>query len=395
MKIALVHDYLTQFGGAERVLEAFHEIWPDAPIFTSLYDPAALPTHWRSWDIRESVLSRIPGARHHHRALLPLYPLAFAAFQRQLADYEIVLSDTSAWAHQAGTNRQVRITYCHSPSRFLWGDEAYLTPARIPVPVRGVMDLGFGGLRWLDHRAAGELDVVVANSRAVAGRIEHVWGRAASVVYPPIQIDRFTPAEPAGIEPFALVVSRLVPHKRIELVIDACTATGRPLKVVGGGPAEERLRRRAGPSVEFLGQCSDGETADLMSRCQVFVLPGQEDFGITAVEAQAAGRPVVAYRGGGAVESVIEGQTGLFFDEPTGSSLSAALELADRTAWSAVACRTNAIRFGTPRFKEAISDIVDAAWRDRSSGDPLWSTGRYSNLRRQRSERRDWHRERM
>ncbi len=369
MKIALVHDYLTQFGGAERVLEAFHEIWPDAPIFTSLYDPAAFPRHWRSWDVRESVLGRIPGARHHHRALLPLYPLAFAAFRRELADYDIVLSDTSAWAHQAGTNRQVRIGYCHSPSRFLWGDEAYLTPARIPAPVRRVMDLSFGGLRRLDQHAAGELDVVVANSRAVARRIERVWARTASVVYPPIRIDRFTPAEPAGIEPYALVVSRLVPHKRIDLAIDACTATGRPLKIVGSGPAEERLRRRAGPSVEFLGQCSDEETADLMSRCQVFVLPGQEDFGITAVEAQAAGRPVVAYRGGGAVESVIEGQTGLFFDEPTAASLSAALELADRTTWSAEACRSNTIRFGTPRFKEAMFEIVEATWRQHPLGD--------------------------
>lgn len=366
MKIALVHDYLTQFGGAERVLDAFHEIWPDAPIFTSLFDPAAFPAHWRSWDIRESILGWIPGARHHHRALLPLYPLAFGAFQRRLANYDVVLSDTSAWAHQAGTNRQLRIAYCHSPSRFLWGDEAYLTPARIPAPVRKAMDLSFSGLRRLDRRAARELDVVVANSEAVAGRIERVWGRTARVIYPPIQIDRFTPAEPLDIEPYALVVSRLVPHKRIDLAVDACTASGRPLKVVGSGPAEQRLRYRAGPSVEFLGQCSDQETADLMSRCRVFILPGQEDFGITAVEAQAAGRPVVAYRGGGAVESVIEGQTGVFFDEPTASSLSAALELADRTFWSAEACRTNAIKFGTPRFKEAMSDIVEAAWRGRS-----------------------------
>ncbi len=365
MKLALVHDYLTQFGGAERVLEAFHEIWPDAPIFTSLFEPTAFPSHWRSWDIRESILGRIPGARHHHRELLPLYPLAFAAFQRELAGFDVVLSDTSAWAHQAGTDKQLRIAYCHSPSRFLWGDEAYLTPARIPAPVRKVMDLSFGGLRRLDRRAAGELDVVVANSRAVAGRIERVWGRTASVIYPPIQIERFTPAQPAEIGPYSLVASRLVPHKRIDLAIDACTASGHPLKVVGRGPTEERLRQRAGPSVEFLGQCSDEATADLMSRCQVFILPGQEDFGITAVEAQAAGRPVIAYHGGGALESVIEGQTGLFFNEPTASSLTAALELAGRTTWSAVACRTNALRFGTPLFKASMSEIVDAAWRSR------------------------------
>ena len=361
MKIALVHDYLTQSGGAERVLEALHEAWPKAPIFTSLYDPAAFPRHWRHWDIRESPLGRIPGARHHHRALLPLYPLAFASFRRELADYDVVLSDTSAWAHQAGTDRQTRITYCHSPSRFLWGDESYLTPARIPVPVRRAMDVGFGGLRWLDRRAARDLDVVVANSHAVAERVERLWRRSARVVYPPIQTERFSPVEPDEIEPYALVVSRLVPHKRIDLAIDACTATGRPLKIVGSGPADERLRKRSGPSVEFLGQCSDEETARLMSHCRVFILPGEEDFGITAVEAQAAGRPVVAFQGGGALESVIEGQTGVFFAEATSGSLAKALDIADHTSWSAAACRENALRFGTARFKQEMTQIVDSA----------------------------------
>ncbi len=363
MKIALVHDYLTQSGGAERVLEALHEVWPDAPIFTSLYNPAAFPNHWRSWDIQESFLGRIPGARHHHRALLPLYPLAFASFRRELAAFDVVLSDTSAWAHQAGTSAQLRIAYCHSPSRFLWGDETYLSPARIPAPVRKAMDIGFGGLRWLDRRAARNLDVVIANSHAVAHRVEQVWGRSAGVVYPPIQTERFDPARPDEIEPYALIVSRLVPHKRIDLAVDACTATGRPLKVVGSGPAEERLRQRAAATVVFLGQRSDEETADLMSRCQVFILPGQEDFGITAVEAQAAGRPVVAYRGGGALESIIEGQTGVFFTDQTPESLAAALAIADRTIWSADACRSNAMRFATPRFQQEMLEIVQSALR--------------------------------
>ena len=376
MKIALVHDYLTQSGGAERVLEALHGIWPDAPIFTSLWDSAAFPDHWRSWDIRESPLGRIPGARHHHRALLPLYPLAFASFRRELADYDVVLSDTSAWAHQAGTKRQVRIAYCHSPSRFLWGDESYLSPARIPAPIRKAMDIGFGSLRWLDRRAAQDLDVVVANSHAVAERVEQVWGRSASVVYPPIQTERFTTAPPDEIEPYALVVSRLVPHKRIDLAVDACTTTGRPLKVVGSGPAEERLRHRAGPSVEFLGQCTDEVTARLMSRCQAFILPGQEDFGITGVEAQAAGRPVVAFRGGGALESVVEGETGVFFTENTPDALATALVIADRTAWSADACRANALRFGTARFQQRMIQIVDDAVRVHEERPPRrWVTG--------------------
>ena len=363
MRVALVHDYLTQFGGAERVLDALHEIWPEAPIFTSLFEPAAFPEHWRTRDIRESVLGHIPGARHHHRALLPLYPLAFAAFRRQLADYDVVLSDTSAWAHQAGTPGQLRIAYCHSPSRFLWGDETYLTPARIPAPVRRAMNAGLGPFRWQDRRAARQLDVVVANSRAVAGRIEAVWGRTSEVVYPPVDTHRFTSAPPSEIEPFALVVSRLVPHKRIDLAVDACTATGRPLRVVGSGPAETGLRRRAGPTVEFLGRRSDGETADLMRRCRLFILPGQEDFGITAVEAQAAGRPIVAFRGGGALESVIDGQTGILFDEQRPEVLAEALDIAELITWSAEVCRANAERFATPRFKAEMAAIVDGAWQ--------------------------------
>ncbi len=367
MRIALVHDYLTQSGGAERVLEALHGIWPDAPVFTSLYDPAAFPPHWRGWDVRESALGRIPGARHNHRLLLPLYPLAFASFRRELAGYDVVLSDSSAWAHQAGDRAQVRISYCHSPSRFLWGDESYLQPARIPTAVRRAMDIGFGALRRLDRRSARELDVVLANSAAVAGRIARVWGRTADVVYPPVQIERFTPAPPGLIEDYALVVSRLVPHKRIDLAVDACTATGRPLRVVGSGPAEERLRRRAGPSVEFLGQRTDPETAELMRRCRMFILPGQEDFGITAVEAQAAGRPVVAFGAGGALESVIDGRTGVLFGEQTVAGLTAALDAADRWEWSADACRDNALRFAASRFQREIRDIVEATWRDRPS----------------------------
>lgn len=363
MRVALVHDYLTQYGGAERVLEVLHGIWPEAPVFTSLYDPAALPDHWRSWDIRESVLARLPAARLHHRALLPLYPSAFALFRRQLQSYDVVLSDTSAWSHRAGSAANVRVAYCHSPARFLWRDATYLSATGIPAPLRAGLDIAMTPYRWLDRRAASHLDAIVANSEAVADRIEAAWRRrATTVIHPPVDLDRFPALRARPHEGFALMVSRLVPHKRVDLAVDACTATGRRLVVVGSGPAEADLRHRAGPGVTFAGQLSDEETARLMSRCAMFLLPGQEDFGITAVEAQAAGRPVVAFGGGGALETVIDGETGLFFPEPNAISLADAMARADAIDWSPDRCRANAARFDTGRFVEAMREVVERTW---------------------------------
>jgi glycosyltransferase involved in cell wall biosynthesis len=360
VRVALVHDYLTQYGGAERVLDALHELYPDAPVFTSVLDLGALPEHYQTWEIRESGMARLPGVNRYHRALLPLYPPAFRGFHDQLKDFDVVLSDSSAWAHHArGRDDALHLCYCHSPARFLHRDANYLEPAKLPKPATLLLPPVLAGLRTLDQRAARQVDTYVANSRTVADRISRAYDRNACVVYPPVDIERFVADEPVETEPWFLAVSRLVPHKRIDLAVEACTRVGIPLKVVGTGRAMEDLQGRAGPTVEFLGWQSDASVADLLRKCQAFILPGAEDFGITAVEAQAAGRPVIAYGAGGALESVIDGETGLFFTEPTVHSLQQAMERFARTTWNPEHIRANAQRYSRSRFQQEIAGIVE------------------------------------
>lgn len=364
MRVALAHDYLTQYGGAERVLDVLHETWPDAPILTSIFEPAAFPPEWRTWPVRESFMGKLPAVAKVHRALLPLYPVAFATLGRSLRAIDALVSDSSAWAHHTPAPAgAVHVCYCHSPARFLWKDPNYLGPARIPGPLRPLAEVVFAGLRKLDVRAARRVDQYVAGSRAVAARVREAYGIVAPVVYPPVDVERFQlPPSTPDPEPedWYIVISRLVPHKRIDLAVQAFTEMGRPLKIVGDGRAAERLKAQAGPTVEFLGWRSDDEVADLLRRSRGLVLPGVEDFGITAVEAQAAGRPVIAFDAGGARESVIAGETGLFFPEATAPSLSAAIRRADAIAWDPAKARANAARFSADRFRREIVDIVEA-----------------------------------
>jgi glycosyltransferase involved in cell wall biosynthesis len=359
VRVALVHDYLTQYGGAERVLDALHELYPDAPVFTSVLDLSALPEHYQTWEIHESGMARLPGVNRYHRALLPLYPPAFRSFHKRLSEFDVILSDSSAWAHHArGRDDALHLCYCHSPARFLHRDANYLEPAGLSKPARLLLPPLLAGLRTLDRRAARRVDTYLANSRTVADRIRNAYDRDACVVYPPVDVERFFADELPLADPWFLAVSRLVPHKRIDLAVEACTRAGIPLKVVGTGRSMEQLKSMAGPTIEFLGWQSDEAVADLLRRCQAFILPGAEDFGITAVEAQAAGRPVIAYGAGGALESVIDGETGLFFSEPTATSLQQTMERFTRMAWNRDHIRSNAGRFNRSRFQLEIADVV-------------------------------------
>jgi glycosyltransferase involved in cell wall biosynthesis len=353
-RVALVHDYLTQYGGAERVLDALHEMFPGAPVFTSIVDYNALPERFRTWDIRTSPLQWVPGADSYYRAGFPLFPLLFRTFGRALREFDLVIADSSAWAHGVRVRRDAKlICYCHSPARFLYRDRDYLEPARLPFGVRQVADGLFAGLRRIDRRNARRVDLYLANSGNVARRIRDVYGISAPVVYPPIELERFRGdfGEP---EDWFLVVSRLVPHKRIDLAIEACNRLGRRLKVVGDGRDRARLEGMAGTTIEFLGSLGDAATIELYRRCRAFILPGAEDFGMTAIEAQAAGRPVIAYGRGGALESVIEEQTGLFFRESTSESLAEAIERFESVVWRPGLSYRNADRYGRARF---IADI--------------------------------------
>ncbi len=356
MRVALVHDYLTQYGGAERVLAALHDRFPEAPVHTSLYVPEHLPATFRAWDIRTSPLARLPGADRTHRVWLPLYPAIFRQIGRQLRDVDLVISDSSAWAHHADPGPDVpHICYCHSPARFLYGDRHYLGPARIPAPLRPATGALFAGLRTLDQRAARRVTRYVANSAAVASRLRAAYGIDAEIVYPPVDTERFRPVTPRPAEEFFLVVSRLVPHKRVDLAVRTCSEAGIPLKVVGDGRARVGLERLAGPTVELLGGLEDAAVVDLLQRCRALILPGVEDFGMTAVEAQAAGRPVVALAGGGALETVIPGETGVLFAEPTVASLRRALTEAAAVEWDTARIQTHAERFNRARFVNGIN----------------------------------------
>jgi len=365
----LVHDYLTQMGGAERVLAALHDLFPDATVWTSLVDREVLPPEWAEWDIRSTpgVAARVPA--RHHRWLLPVYPHTFAAIGRVLPpDLDLLVSDSSAWAHHAIPPPGVpHLCYCHSPARFLWGDAAYLGPARLPGVARPALGAVFAALRRGDRRAAARVTRFLANSATVARRIEAAWGVVAPVVYPPVELDRFAGDHGPPGEGF-LVVSRLVPHKRVDLAIAACALAGVPLTIIGTGRDESRLRATAPPGVEVLGGLDDAAVAAAMGRCRALIVPATEDFGITAVEAQAAGRPVVALGVGGALETVIPGETGILFPEPTAASLAAALRDVPRIDWDPARCRANATRFHPDRFRSAIAHHTEDLTGQRPDG---------------------------
>ena len=365
MQVALVHDYLTQYGGAERVLEVLHRMYPQAPVFTSLYDADHLPDDLRSWDIRTSPIAKLFGAEQTHRLWTPFYPQIFSGLGKMIpAGTDVVIADSSAWSHHAAPRSadMPLISYCHSPARFLYGDRDYLGAARMGA-LRPLANGVFSALRYQDQRAAKRVTHFIANSNAVRDRIRRVYDRDAEVIYPPIDSERFRPATNVQPEDWYLVVSRLVPHKWIDRAVRASTAANVPLKVIGSGRAEAELRAMAGSTVEFLGELSDAAVVDHMQRCKALILPGVEDFGMTAVEAQAAGRPVIAAGAGGALESVIDGVTGWHFD-PADENELVALLLQDRV-WDSARIQQHAAGFGVDAFQANIRASVDRVMAGR------------------------------
>lgn len=362
MRVAIVHEWLTNLAGSERVLLAMHELWPTAPIYTALYAPAALPPEFGPdhLDVRTSWLQRLPGATRRWRWLLPLMPSAFESFD--LGDAEVVLSSSHACAKGVITSAGTcHICYCYTPIRYLWEmPHEYLAEAG-PF-ARWLLPAVQRRLRLWDYAAAQRVDRFVAISEVVRRRIAKHYRRRAEVIYPPVDTSRFQPAQRR--EEYFLVVSRLVGYKRIDLAAAAFAKLGLPLKIVGVGPEEDRVRAAAGPTVEFLGWQSDAVVGELYAHARGLVFPGVEDFGLTPVEAQAAGCPVIAYRGGGACETVAEGDTGLFFEEPTAESLAAAVRRFCERDWSATLCVANARRFDTSVFSARLRAFVEQAWAE-------------------------------
>jgi len=347
-EVAIVHDYLNQRGGAERVVVELGSMWPDAPIYTSLYRPESTFPQCRELDVRTTFLNRLPVDRHF-RMLFPLYPAAFRSLGT--IDADLVLSSSSGWAHSVRTSgRAFHAVYCYTPARWLYGGE-YMN-ASLAQRILGPFRRGF---REWDRREARRPDLYIAISELVRERIRIRYGRDAPVVYPPVDVGRFRPT-PRGDR--LLVVSRLLPYKRVDVVVDAATRAGIGLDIVGQGPSLPDLRARAGPTVRFHERLSDAEVTELFEGCRAFCLPGCEDFGITAVEANAAGKPVVAFGCGGALETLEEGVTGAFFDEHSVDSVLDAVRRSEAIAASPELIAERARRFSPEAFRERLVGVL-------------------------------------
>jgi len=381
LRAVLVHDWLTGMRGGEKVLEALAELFPRAPIYTLVHRPGSVSPAIEGHPIVVSWLGRLPGAASYYRRLLPLYPQAIAALQLPPAD--LVLSSSHAAAKAVRKPRgALHVTYCHTPMRYLWDLYAdYFGKGRAGLATRTGMHLFKGRLRRWDVASAAGVDHWIANSANVQERIRRLYGREAVVLHPFVDLAHFRPLAPARLPPAAqrrfLVVSALVPYKRIELAIAAAARLGRGLDVVGVGPEKSRLARAAaesGADVRFFGWLPDGELAAIYAQAAACLMPGEEDFGIAPLEAMAAGRPVVAWARGGALETVVEGETGLFFQEPDPEALAAAMHRASEMTWDPARLRARAEQFSRPHFlaraRELLSGWLAGAGRgvDRSHG---------------------------
>ncbi len=355
MKLAIIHDYLNQYGGAERVLEKLHELFPEAPIYTSIYDPSAMPAEYRRWEIHTSFMQRLPGVMGHHQLFLPFYPLAFEGFD--LSEYDVVLSNSSAWCKGVHTPpTTLHLSYCLTPMRWVWNYREYVQRERFGKPIRLALPLMMNWLRLWDRVTADGVDQFATISRTVAARVAKYYRRDSVVIYPPVDTTSFQISE--DHDDYFLVVSRLIPYKRIDLVVEAFNRLGLPLVIIGDGRDRAALQARAKPNIRFLGKVSDEEARRYYSRCRAFLFPGEEDFGITPVEAQAAGRPVIAYAGGGALDTVADGVTGRLFYPQTAEALAEAVASFDEAGYDPAAIRRNAERFDSSSFKRDLLQWV-------------------------------------
>ena len=349
-RIALVHDRLEQNGGAERVLLALHSIFPEAPIYTPIWN-RAIVTAFEGCDVRTSWMQHLPAVYKLPRLYAALYPIAFASLR--LTEFDLVISLTSSFAQGVRTNgSRLHVCYCHSPANFVWRPQAYfLNPAARTLA---------GPLRvWLkawDRWAARQPDIYIATGRSVADRVKTFYHRDASIIAPPVDRKWFTRHK---ADDFYLVAARLVPHKRVELAIKACARLGVPLVVVGRGRSQVRLKKMAGSAVRFLGHVPDDELRDLYSRARAVLVPSEEEFGLVALEAQAAGTPVIAFDRGGATETVVDGVTGVRFTPQTVDGLVESIKRFDAYSWDRTTIQSNAARFDEGRFRREFLALLE------------------------------------
>ncbi|MFC3771461.1 glycosyltransferase [Paenibacillus sp. GCM10012303] len=356
MKIAIIHDYLNQYGGAERVLEIFMEMFPEAPIYTMVSDLSKMPEKFQKADIRTSFIQKIPFSKNHYKKMLSLFPIAVEQFD--LRGYDVILSSSSAFAKGVITNpNQLHICYCYTPMRYVWDLYHQYMNEDITNPIfKFALPRVLHKIRMWDQLTAQRVDHFIADSKSISRRINKYYGRDSEVIYPPVNLDQFYRSDTIG--DYYLIVSRLIPYKRIDIVIQAFNELNLPLVIIGDGYDRKRLEAMAGPSVKLLGFQSDEVIAEYYSKCKCFILGGEEDFGITPLEAQASGRPVIAYRKGGALETVKENQTGLFFDHSTPESVIAAVRQIETMNFDSNQIQAHANEFSTTTFKQKIMDFI-------------------------------------
>jgi glycosyltransferase involved in cell wall biosynthesis len=357
MKVALVHDWCTGMRGGEKCLEVLCEIFPEAPIYTLLHNKGTMSSVIERHTIITSFIDGLPAKATQYRKYLPLFPFAMAQFD--LSEYDLVVSTSHAVAKNVRVrNGAVHICYCFTPMRYVWDMyNHYFGKGQAGLPVRIAMKLIAPLLRWWDVKTAANVTYFIAISEEIRKRIRAHYRRDAEMIYPPVDIEQFRLSTES--EDFYLIVSALVPYKRVDLAVEAFNANGKRLIIAGTGPESGKLRSIAGPNIEFLGWQSDDELAQLYARCNALIFPGVEDFGIVPLEAQASGKPVIAFGQGGALETIVDGITGVFFDRQTADSLQEAIHRCSLIKFNPHAIRDHAVRFSRTNFRQNIGRSID------------------------------------
>jgi glycosyltransferase involved in cell wall biosynthesis len=367
-RIAIVHEWFTSMRGGEKCVEALREVFPESDVFGLLHIPGSVSPTIERGGIHTSFIQHLPGAAVHYRRYLPLFPAAVERFD--MRGYDLVISSNHCVAKGVNVpSGALHVCYCHTPMRYIWSlyDE-YFGKGRAGLVTRTGMRLNLGRLRRWDKKTAANPRHFIANSRNVQERIASIYGRESDVIYPPVDTQRFPPA--ATNDGFYLMVTALVPYKSVDLAITAFNRTGDTLVIVGEGPDRRRLEQLAGPTVHFEGWKSDEDLVGFYARCAGLVFTGEEDFGIVPVEAIASGKPVLAYAKGGALETVVDGETGVLFDKPTVDSLIAGLHRMRNTPFDPQFLHRYALRFDREKYKESMRSFILEKWRGFTSTSP-------------------------
>lgn len=358
MNIALIHDHLAQDGGAEKVLQALADIYPTAPIYTLLYKQKYINKYYANREVRASIIQKMPWGVKKYQWYMPLMPMAVEFFD--LRNFDIVLSSASSFAKGVITPPgTAHICYCHTTTRYLWDyTHQYINELRLNKWFKKIVSLNLSRIRQWDKMAADRVDYFIANSRTTRKRIKKYYGRDSVVIHPPVDTHKFGISENVGN--YFLAGGRFTPYKRFDIAIQAFNKLNLPLKIFGEGPDETRLRKMAKGNIKFLGRISDEQKARYLSECNAFIHPQEEDFGIVAVEAQASGRPVIAYRKGGAEETIINGWTGILFNEQSWEELAYVILNFHRCNFNPYIIKEHAEKFNVERFKREVGEYVES-----------------------------------